>query len=135
VRFAIIRPIWFASFSALITFFTSTAAQADIGIAAGYPGDKNIGSDPAVILADDFESYTALSGLATKWTKVQHPDLMRLVTSAAEPNHVYSGTKALEMALPISTIELQASLVKTLATKYNTVYIRMYHKFDAGYDL
>ena len=28
-------------------------------IASRYPGDKNIASDPAVIFADDFESYTS----------------------------------------------------------------------------
>ena len=38
------------------------------GIAARYPGDKNIASDPAVIFADDFEAYTSATQLRPKWT-------------------------------------------------------------------
>src|SRR5438552_10425198 len=71
VRFAVIRRTKFVSFSAVITFLTSSAtpktAPADIGIAAAYPGDKNIASDPAVIFADDFESYTAPADAVAKW--------------------------------------------------------------------
>jgi hypothetical protein len=38
-----------------------TAAPIDgSGIASRYPGDKNIANDPAVIFADDFESYTTV---------------------------------------------------------------------------
>ena len=44
-----------------------TTAPADIGIAAAYPGDKNIASDPAVIFADDFESYTSPDQAIAKW--------------------------------------------------------------------
>ena len=55
------RRTGFVSFSAGIIFLaaSATATLADIGIAARYPGDKNIASDPAVILADDFEGYTS----------------------------------------------------------------------------
>ena len=47
----------FVSLSAAITFLaaSATAVLADSGIAARYPNDKGIGSDPDVILADDFE--------------------------------------------------------------------------------
>src|SRR4030095_15399805 len=39
----------------------STAIPIDgSGIASRYPGDKNIASNPAVIFADDFESYTSV---------------------------------------------------------------------------
>ena len=42
-----------------------TATPIDgIGIASRYAGDRNIASDPAVIFADDFESYTLLSQLS-----------------------------------------------------------------------
>ena len=35
------------------------------GVASRYPGDLGIASDPAVIFADDFESYSAVSGLTS----------------------------------------------------------------------
>jgi hypothetical protein len=37
------------------------------GIASRYSGDKNIASDPAVIFADDFESYTSVDQIKSKW--------------------------------------------------------------------
>ena len=49
---------------------TLAATSAGSGIAARYPGDKNIASDPAVILADDFESYTRQVSSATNGTSV-----------------------------------------------------------------
>src|SRR5438552_14802613 len=83
VRFAVIRRTKFVSFSAVITFLTSSAtpttAPADIGIAARYPGDKNIASDPEVILADDFEPYTSTSELSGK-RKVEWVRYMKIAT-------------------------------------------------------
>src|SRR5207245_8273810 len=98
LRFAVIRRTRVVSFSAVITFLawstTPTTAPADTGIAARYPGDKNIANDPAVIFADDFESYTDVSQLTSKWsTAYQKPNLS--ISSTA-----YSGAKAIEMRLP-----------------------------------
>src|SRR5947207_14415499 len=103
MRFAIVRRTKFVSFSAVITFVTSSAmpttAPADIGIAAAYPGDKNIANDPAVIFADDFESYTSADEIKNKWN-VGGANYKRIATEAA---NVFSGAKAIEMALPATT--------------------------------
>jgi len=119
-----------------MTFLTSSAtpttAPADIGIAARYPGDKNIASDPAVILFDDFENYTSPSQLTSKWTSVYHLPNLRLAT---EQGNYYEGGKSLEMTLPISTTEISNACNKTLATTQDTVFIRAYTKFDPGYSV
>src|SRR5205807_280657 len=124
------------SFSAVITFLTSSAtpitAPADIGIAAAYPGDKNIASDPAVIFADDFESYTAPADAVAKWGRGGPLKYMRIAT---EPEHVYSGSKAIEFALPNSTTEVAVSLYKFFAQTQDTLYARWYQKFDANYSM
>ena len=73
------------------------AARADIGIAAAYPGDKNIASDPAVIFADDFESYTSPADAKARWGNGSGLTMMRIAT---EPANVYSGSKAIEFSLP-----------------------------------
>jgi len=109
-----------------------TTAPADIGIAAAYPGDKNIASDPAVIFADDFESYTLPDHAKTKWGNGAGFQRMRIATEA---DHVFSGSKSLEMALPISTTEISCSLWKVLSPEQDTVFMRMYHKFDPNYDV
>src|SRR5947209_397000 len=108
------RPFaWFAvrrkglvSFWAAITFFlpnaTPAATSTGSGIAARYPGDKNIASDPAVIFADDFESYTSATQLLTKWTHAPGHAKGRLKISTAAGTF-FAGKKGLEMNLPIST--------------------------------
>ena len=84
MKFIITRHAEFVSFLAVITFLTPSAtpttAAADNGIAARYPGDKNIASDPAVIFADDFESYTSPSQLTTKWDGAYQLPNIRIAT-------------------------------------------------------
>ncbi len=136
VRFAVIRHSGFVSFSAVITFLTSiatsTTAPAEIGIAARYHGDKDIASDPAVILFDDFEGYTSPSQLTSKWTSAYRLPNLRLAT---EQGNYYADGKSLEMTLPVSTTEISNACTKTLATTQDTVFIRTYTKFDAGYSV
>src|SRR6266700_8399443 len=68
------RRTGFVSFSAQLTFLTTpTTAPADSGIAARYPGDKNIASDPAVIFADDFESYHRANSQANGAAPTNYP--------------------------------------------------------------
>src|SRR6266480_3282383 len=128
------RRTRFVSFSAAIAFLTAgvTATLADIRIAARYPGDKNIASDPAVIFADDFESYTSPSQLTTKWDGAYQLPNIRI---AAEAGNFFSGSKALEFSLPISTVEVANSLRKRLSPEQNTVFFRAYTKFDSGYSV
>ena len=134
MRFAVIRRTKFVSFSAVITFLTSSAtpttAPADIGIAAAYPGDKNIASDPAVILADDFEGYTSVSQLTSKWSQVAVPANLQIATG----EH-YAGAKSLQMSLFPSTVETGVSVHKRLSPTLNTLYCRAYMKWDAGYNV
>ena len=120
-------------FSAVIAFLTApTTAPADSGIAARYPGDKNIASDPAVIFADDFESYTSPTQLTSKWSSAYQLSNLRIAT---EPGNYYAGGKAVEMTLPISTAEVANALNKTLAPTVDTAFIRAYTKFDPGYSV
>jgi hypothetical protein len=134
---------WFAvgrkglmSFWAGIMFFVSNptpaATSTGSGIAARYPGDKNIASDPAVILADDFESYTSPSQLTTKWSNAGRLANLRIAT---ETGNYYAGRKALEMKLPISANEVLDNVGKKLSTEQNIIYIRAYTKFDPGFSV
>ena len=136
MRFAVIRRTGFVSFSAVITFLTSSAtpttASADSGIAARYPGDKNIGSDPNVILADDFESYTSPSQLTSKWNDASQQQNLRIAT---EPGNYYAGAKALEMTLPISSAEVLNNLSKNISPEQDVLFIRAYAKFDPGFSV
>lgn len=98
-----------ALFSAVIAFLASGLARAQSGIAARYPGDKNIASDPDVIFADDFEGYTSPSQLTTKWSSAYH--LPNLTISPL----AFAGSKAIEMSLPIGTSEVANALEKNIS--------------------
>src|SRR5204863_942650 len=132
VRFAAIRGrIWHgAAFAAALLLSTGLLLQkaaAETGIAARYPGDINIGNDPAVIVADDFESYTDVSQLSTKWNRVGWPKWMKIATA---PGTFYAGKKSLEITLPVSATEIAASLGKDQLGK-DTVFMRMYEKWES----
>jgi len=111
---------------------SATATSADTGIASRYPGDKNIASDPAVIFADDFESYTSPSQLTSKWDDAYHLQNTRI---AIETGNFFAGSKALEFSLPISITEVSNSLKKRLSPEQDTVFLRAYTKFDSGYSV
>ena len=102
------------------------------GIAPRYPGDKNIASDPAVIIADDFESYMSPSQLTNNWDAAYQLPNIRIAT---EPNNVFSGNKSLEFSLPISANEVSNSVKKIINPTQDTVFIRAYTKFDPGYQV
>jgi FG-GAP-like repeat len=110
---------------------TATPIDAS-GIAARYRGDKNIASHPAVIFADDFESYTSPNQLTNNWDAAYQLPNIRIAT---EPNNVYSGSKSLEFSLPISTNEVSNAAKKTINPTQDTVFIRAYTKFDPGYQV
>jgi len=117
----------------MLTFLTSsitpTAALADSGIAAGYPGDKNIASDPDVILADDFESYTSINQLiGAKWTNVQHTEYASISSDS------FAGAKSVKMTLPVSSVPIGTGMIKKFPTNAQDVlFVRIYEKWDSNY--
>ena len=120
------------TFLVLINLLAPARARADIGIAARYPGDKNIGSDSNVILADDFESYSSPADLKSKWSIVSNPANLRIAT---ESGNYYAGKKAIEMSLPVSTGETLDECRLKLSPEQPTVYFRAYTKFDPGFNV
>lgn len=121
-----------------ISAFSNTASATTLGavqppsggIAARYPGDQNIGSDPDVILADDFEAYTSPSQLVGKWSGAGPLANMQIDTS----EH-FSGTKSLAMSLPISASEVLNQCHKDISPELTTIYMRSYSKFDDAFDV
>jgi hypothetical protein len=108
------------------------AAPSGEGIAARYPGDVGIESDPDVIFADGFESYTQASDLSQKWDNFFQASQTRIVTDAA---NVRAGKKALEFTLPQQNTELSNGVQKILKTELDQLYLRFYSKFDKSFDV
>ena len=81
--------------------------EGDAGIAAKYPGDAGIESDPAVLFHDGFEEYAAPADLHKKWSVVSHEMNMRI---AEEPANVHHGKRAVEFAMPLQRDGLSIEL-------------------------
>jgi hypothetical protein len=82
------------SFSGGLTYAQSPnpLPSGNNGIAAKYPNDSNIKSDPNVIFADDFESYSSESQLWGKWDNIYHQQDVQITT---DPANVFSGQRSL----------------------------------------
>jgi len=102
------------------------------GIAARYPGDAGIASDPAVIFADDFDAYTSASGLASRWNEIYHSANIRLAT---EPGNVFSGSKALEFTVPRQSSEVSNNAIKYVSPGRDVLFVRYYAKFDPAFNV
>jgi hypothetical protein len=103
-----------------------------LGLAARYPGDVGIASDPAVILADDFESYGSPNELSSKWNQVFNSANMRLST---EPGNVFSGSKALEFTIPQTNSEAGPAVARFLNPERDVLFWRAYGKYGDAFDV
>lgn len=100
-----------------------------LGIAANYPGDKNIGNDPDVLLADNFETYTSPQQLISsgKWSQIKGAAHLRISTEAG---HFYSGTKGVELTLPANaTSDVDGSVHKDFTPGLPVMYSRAYFRY------
>ncbi len=111
---------------------TGPLPEGATGIAAKHKGDVGIASDPAVIFADDFESYASAAGLSGKWDDVYQAAQTSLATLAA---NVYRGKKSLEFTVPKQSQELSNTVAKRLGKELDVLFLRYYSKFDAGFDV
>jgi hypothetical protein len=102
------------------------------GISANFPGDVGIESDPHVIFADDFESYTGAADLWQRWDNVFQLARTRI---AVESDNVYAGKQALEFTLPQMTNELSNAVQKVLTNELDAMYLRFHSKFDTTFDI
>ncbi|MCC7380179.1 MAG: hypothetical protein IT384_00005 [Deltaproteobacteria bacterium] len=103
------------------------------GIASRYAGDNGIGSDPAVVFADGFETYTQVSQLSQRWTGgVYHTQNLRIATETA---NVFSGTKAIEVVIPQGRSEVSNALDQIVSPEPDVLFLRYYDKFEAPFDV
>jgi hypothetical protein len=108
--------------------------QGNTGIAARYPGDAGIAGDPAVIFADDFESYSSASGLTAngRWNQVYQASNTRIATEAGR---AFAGSKSLEFTLPQSSGEVSNEAIKHISPAQDTIFLRFHAKYDDAFNV
>jgi hypothetical protein len=115
-----------------IDWATGPLPEGAIGIAAKYKGDNGIIGDPAVVFADDFESYASAANLSNKWDNVFQNGHVLIVTAAA---NAYRGAKALQFDVPQQSAEMSNAVAKRLSKELDVLFLRYYSKLDTGFDV
>ena len=111
---------------------TGALPEGNNGIARKYPGDAKIASDPAVIFADDFESYTKPADLGKNWDAVYQKQYVGI---AVAPANVFRGKQSLEFTLPKQEAELSDAVDKALKPEREVLFLRYYSKYESPYDV
>ena len=106
--------------------------QGNTGIASRHPGDVGIGSDPDVIFADDFESYTRGADLSNRWDSVYQKQYVDITTEVA---NVYRGSKALQFTLPQQLAPLGNATDKVVSPEQDVLFLRYYSKIQPPYEV
>jgi len=103
----------------------------DMGIAAAYPGDVGIGSDSAVIFADDFESYASGADLATNW----NAGVYHNAGITRDATIVFAGSQSLEFTSPQQMEELSNGVARAVSPELDLLFLRFYSRFDTSFDV
>jgi len=110
---------------------SNDATSSGNGIAAKYPGDVGIASDPDVLFFDDFESYSTANDIWNRWDNVYQVSDTTIVTDS----NVFAGKKSLGFTLHVSSTEVANAVDKVLSPEQDVVFLRYYAKFDTSFDI
>jgi len=95
------------------------------GLAAKYPGDRGIESDPQVVFAEGFEQGSA-EKLRESWDSVSSPEIMSFSDHTPEGS---AGRRSLLMS-HVGGKGTGGHLYKSLPRGFDRLYLRFYVKFD-----
>ncbi len=114
----------------LIAVGRLAASGSEPGIAARYPGDRQIGRDPAVLLHEDFETGD-LADLARRWTEISNKDNAALALTQGGPD---GSRRCLQITATLGK-NTGGHLYRKLPRECDALYARFYVRFaeDAPY--
>jgi hypothetical protein len=125
---------------ACLLLAASTAGRADApppplpegntGLAARYPGDAEIESDPAVVFHADFEDCRTGADVSKQWDVLYHPEQLSITE---DPANVNGGRRALEMTVPMQKTPLSVDVGRNLTETHDVLFLRFYTKFQEGF--
>jgi hypothetical protein len=105
--------------------------QGNSGIAAAYPHDAGIATNPNVLFADEFENYTSPSQLTSSGN---YSNYYAQQDFAIDTSTFFGGAKALRIRMPASgTTEVSNGLVRNISPTRDSMYMRVYTKFQSNY--
>lgn len=103
----------------------TTEKMETAGLAAKYPGDRDLEKDPKVIFAENFEQ-PALETMQKRWENVSHPEIMSFAADIPDG----SGGKQSLLMTHVGGKGDGGHLYRRLPKGYDRVFARFYVKFD-----
>lgn len=101
------------------------------GLAAAYLNDSGIAGNSAVLFADGFETYTALSQLTSSgnWNSYFQSGNLAIDTAT-----YFGGAKSLRLRMPNSgASEVSNAIVRPISPSRDLLYVRVYVRYAADY--
>jgi hypothetical protein len=131
-----------AAILVLLTMLSATGGGANLprrasplpagyGLAAKYPGDRDIGRDPHVLFAEDFEEGS-LQEVIGRWSEASNKDGKVLALSADVPPGG-AGKRSLQMTATLGE-NTGGHLYKRLPRGVDTLFARFYVRFPSDAD-
>jgi hypothetical protein len=99
------------------------------GLAAAFPNDAGIASNPNVIFADNFESYTSVGQLTSSGN---YDAFWQGSNLAIDTATVFNGSKSMRMRMPQTGNEVANAIVKDLPPR-DVIFMRAYWRFQPNY--
>jgi hypothetical protein len=110
---------------------TGDLPEGDQGISGKYPGDKGIARDPAVIFADDFESYGSGKHLGANWNAGVYHNAEIEKTAV----NVFAGAQSLRFTSPKQAAELSNGVARAVFPERDLLFLRWHSKFESSFDV
>ncbi len=111
---------------------TGPLPEGNSGIARKYPGDARIAGDPAVIFADDFESYAKAADMGKRWDNIYQKQYVGIATA---PANVYRGKTGAGVHAAQAGGRVERCRGEGGQPERDVLFLRYYSKYESPYDV
>lgn len=104
--------------------------EGNAGVARLYLDDVGISAHPNVLFADGFETYTSVAQLVSSGNYYGYYQGANI---ALDTSTFLGGTKALRMRMPATSNEVSNAIIRNIAPKQDTLFMRVYARYQPTY--
>ena len=104
--------------------------EGNTGIAAAYPNDTGITSNPNVLFADGYESYTSASQLISSGN---YNNYFQQQNITPDTSTFAGGAKSLRIRMPQSGSEVSNAIVRPISPTRDVMFMRVYARYAPNY--
>ena len=102
--------------------------EGNTGIAASHPNDSGIGSNPNVVWADNFDSYTSFTQASGSYD-----GHFQTANFAIDTATFFGGSKSLRIRMPQTGTDVWNALIKRISPNRDRLFLRAYVRYAANY--